>query len=232
VAHECQHEEDSADFPQSTREVTLNPTQVDIEEQEIEEEEADLASYGEEPGDDAGFEELEEETQAAGGELPGSVPGEIAPGLVSGGELAANGEAVPEVVLEAEEREAEELELEEAQAEAEALLEAEAIGDGTVDASAEVRGPAPEARLLQRTQRRGPERGGSDRTSDIDRRGTARGAAFSQSREHGGAADQRTAQGRAGSADPDCEGADREEKGRASPVTSRCRDASWSSCRR
>src|SRR5208282_5613105 len=39
------------------------------------------------------------------------------------------------------------------------LLEAEAIGDGTVDASAVVRGPAPEARLLQRTQRRGPERG-------------------------------------------------------------------------
>ena len=184
VAHESQHEEDSADFPQSTREVTLNPTQVDIEEQEIEEEEADLASYGEEPGDDAGFEELEEETQAAGGELPGSVPGEIAPGLVSGGELAANGEAVPEVVLEDEEREAEELELEEAQAEAEALLEAEAIGDGTVDASAEVRGPAPEARLLQRTQRRGPERGGSDRTSDIDRRRGRRGGRRFRSREN------------------------------------------------
>ncbi len=184
VLRESQHEEDSADFPQSTREVTLNPTQVDIEEQEIEEEEADLASYGEEPGDDAGFEELEEETQAAGGELPGSVPGEIAPGLVSGGELAANGEAVPEVVLEDEEREAEELELEEAQAEAEALLEAEAIGDGTVDASAEVRGPAPEARLLQRTQRRGPERGGSDRTSDIDRRRGRRGGRRFRSREN------------------------------------------------
>ena len=67
--------------------------------------------------------------------------GEVAPGLAAGGEPAANGEAVPEAVLEAEEREAEELELEEAQAEAEALLEAEAIGDGTVDASAEVRGP-------------------------------------------------------------------------------------------
>ena len=133
-----------------------------LEEQEIEEEEADLTSYGEEPGDDAGFEELEEETRAAGGELTESVVAEVAPGTVAEGEPSANGEALPEAVLEAEEREAEEMELEEAQAEAEALLEAEAIGDGTVDASAEVRGPAIEARLLQRTQRRGPERG-SDR---------------------------------------------------------------------
>src|SRR5208337_1654530 len=97
---------------------------------------------------DEGFEELEEETRAAGGELSASGAGEMAPGLAAG-EPAANGEAVPEAVLEDEE----------AQAEAEALLEAEAIGDGTVDASAEVRGPAPEARLLQRTQRRGPDRG-------------------------------------------------------------------------
>jgi Rne/Rng family ribonuclease len=138
-----------------------------VEEQEIEEEEADLTSYGEEPGDDEGFEELEEETRAAG-ELPESAVEQIAPVLAAGEEAVANGEAVPEAVLEAEEREAEELELEEAQAEAEALLDAEAIGDGTVDASAEVRGPAPEARLLQRTQRRGPERGG-DRGSDRGR---------------------------------------------------------------
>jgi Rne/Rng family ribonuclease len=136
-----------------------------VEEQEIEEEEVELASYGEEPGDDAGFEEdelLEVETRAASG-ASGSAVAEVAPGLAAGsepagGEAATNGEVVPEAVLEAEEREAEELELEEAQAEAEALLEAEAIGDGTVDASAEVRGPAPEAMLLQRTQRRGPER--------------------------------------------------------------------------
>ena len=146
--------------PQATHDVAHGD--VEEEELEIEEEEADLASYGEEPGDDAGFEETEEETRAAGGELSGSAVGEIALGLAAGGEPAANGEGVPEAVLEDEEREAEELELEEAQAEAEALLEAEAIGDGTVDASAEVRGPAPEARLLQRTQRRGPERG-SDR---------------------------------------------------------------------
>jgi Rne/Rng family ribonuclease len=138
-----------------------------MEEQEIEEEEADLRAYGEEPGDDEGFEELEEETRAAGGELSGSGVGEVVPPLSASGEATVNGEAVPEAVLEAEEREAEELELEEAQAEAEALLEAEAIGDGTVDASAEVRGPAPEARLLQRTQRR-PDRG-PDRGSDRGR---------------------------------------------------------------
>jgi ribonuclease G len=136
-----------------------------VEEQEIEEEEADLAAYGEEPGDDDGFEEVEEETRAAGGELLPAGVGETA--STPAAEAGENGE-VPEAVLEAEEREAEELELEEAQAEAEALLEAEAIGDGTVDASAVVRGPAPEARLLQRTQRRGGDRG-------TERRGGRRG---------------------------------------------------------
>jgi Rne/Rng family ribonuclease len=152
-----------------------------VEEQEIEEEEAELKSYGEEPGDDEGFEELEEETRAPGGALPESAVGETAPVLAAGGEPAASGEAVPEAVLEAEEREAEEMELEEAQAEAEALLEAEAIGDGTVDASAAVRGPELEARLLQRTQRRVPERG-PDR--DLDRRRGRRGGRRFRSREN------------------------------------------------
>jgi Rne/Rng family ribonuclease len=146
-----------------------------IEEQEIEEEEAELTSYGEEPGDDAGLEELEEETRAASGEISGSGVGDVAPAL--SGEPAANGEGVPESVLEAEEREATELELEEAQAEAEALLEAEAIGGGTVDASAEVRSPAPEAMLLQRPQRRGPERG-------FDRSRGKRGGRRFRSREN------------------------------------------------
>ncbi len=131
-------------------------TRGHVEEQEIEEEEADLAAYGEEPGDDDGFEEVEEETRAAGGELVPAGVGETVPSPAGPATASENGE-VPEAVLEAEEREAEELELEEAQAEAEALLEAEAIGDGTVDASAEVRGPAAEARLLQRTQRARPD---------------------------------------------------------------------------
>ncbi len=180
------HETGSVAPPQLTHEVVLEEVTHEVihgavEEQEIEEEEAELTSYGEEPGDDAGFEELEEETRAAGGELSESGVGEVVSGVTAGGEPAANGEAVPEAVLEAEEREAEELELEEAQAEAEALLEAEAIGDGTVDASAEVRGPAPEARLLQRTQRRGPERG-PDR--ELDRRRGRRSGRRFRSREN------------------------------------------------
>ncbi len=153
-----------------------------VEELEIEDEEADLTSYGEEPGDDEGFEEVEEETRAASGELSGPGVEESASGLVAAGEAVSDGQAVPEAVLEAEEREAEELELEEAQAEAEALLEAEAISDGSVDASAEVRAPAPEARLLQRTQRRGPERGG-DRGSDRGRGRRGGGRRF-RSREN------------------------------------------------
>jgi len=141
-----------------------------LEEQEIEEEEAELSAYGEEQRDDYSFEEVEEETRGSGGELLPAVAGEASSAASGSAEAGENGE-VPEAVLEAEEREAEELELEEAQAEAEALLEAEAIGDGTVDASAQVRGPAPEARLLQRTQRRGFERG----TDPDRRRGGRRG---------------------------------------------------------
>jgi ribonuclease G len=128
----------------------------DIEEQEIEEEEADLAAYAEDLDEDEDFEELEEETRAAGDfssserlREPASVP--AAEGVVS--EAVEGGAGVPEVEFAEEEREEEELELEEAQEEAEALLEAEAIGSGVVDASAEVRGPSPEARLLQRAQR-------------------------------------------------------------------------------
>jgi ribonuclease G len=185
TVHEIAQEADLVAAPQVTHDVTNDVTRDvahgAVEEQEIEEEEAELTSYGEEPGDDEGFEELEEETRAAGGELSEPGVGEVAPGLAAAGEPAANGDAVPEAVLEAEEREAEELELEEAQAEAEALLEAEAIGDGTVDASAEVRGPAPEARLLQRTQRRGPDRG-SDR--GFDRGRGRRGGRRFRSREN------------------------------------------------
>src|ERR1700691_4146593 len=167
------HESDFVSAPPIADQITSDVTHGTMEEQEIEEEEADLASYGEEPGDDEGFEELEEETRAAGGVLSEPDTGENSPEPAAGAEPVVNDEGVPEAVLEAEEREAEELELEEAQAEAEALLEAEAIGDGTVDASAEVRAPAPEARLLQRTQRRGPERG-SDRGGP-ERRGGGRG---------------------------------------------------------
>ncbi len=113
---------------------------------------------------------------ARGGRRVGGTGGGRAqlPGWRPAAEAGANGEEVPEAVLEEEEREAEELELEEAQAEAEALLEAEAIGDGTVDASAEVRSPAPEARLLQRTQRRGPALSDRGSIEDRGRRGGRR----------------------------------------------------------
>jgi len=138
----------------------LKVPSADIEEHEIiEEDEAELDSYGEHLEDDGGFEELEEETHAAaGGELPRpSLEAPQSPATEgAAGEAAENGEEVPEAVLEEEEREAEELELEEAQEEAEALLEAEAIGEGAVDASAEVRTPAPEARLLQPARRSTP----------------------------------------------------------------------------
>jgi len=162
ISDETALEAQQAAVPQLRPDISPEVAQGHVE--EIEEEEADLTSYGEEPGDDEGFEELEEETRAASGEVSQSVSEENAPSLatalepVAASETAVNGEAVPEAVLEAEEREAVELELEEAQAEAEALLEAEAIGEGTMDASAEVRGPAAGAMLTQRTQRRAPER--------------------------------------------------------------------------
>jgi Rne/Rng family ribonuclease len=155
---------------EAAEETRYKSQQGNVEEQEIEEEEADLVAYGEEASDDYSFEEVEEETRGAGGELLSATVGETT-AATEPAVAGENGE-VPEAVLEAEEREAEELELEEAQAEAEALLEAEAIGDGTVDASAQVRSAAPEARLLQRTQRRGFERGGD---TDRQRRGGRRG---------------------------------------------------------
>ena len=153
VVPEIAHEADFA--------AALKLPNADIEEHEIiEEDEAELASYGEHLEDDGGFEDLEEETHAAaGGELPRPSLDQPSQSLAAegvAGEAVENGEELPEAVLEEEEREAEELELEEAQEEAEALLEAEAIGEGTVDASAEVRARAPEARLLQRTQRSVP----------------------------------------------------------------------------
>jgi len=144
------------------RDVHYDAARGHVEEQEIEDEEAELGAYGDDLEDEDGFEVLEEETRGAGGEL-------LSEGLLetTGTEtpIADGAEPVGALAQEVDEQEEEELELEEAQAEAEALLEAEAIGDGTVDASAEVRGPAPEAGLLQRTQRRG-----SERSNDPERR--------------------------------------------------------------
>jgi Rne/Rng family ribonuclease len=142
----------------TSSEVRYDASRGHVEEQEIEEEEVELAAYGDQLEEEDDFEAVEEETHAPGAEpLTGAVEAARAEG--EDAEAGENGE-IPEAVLEAEEREAEELELEEAQAEAEALLEAEAIGEGTVDASAGVRTAAPEARLLQRARR----------VPDLDRR--------------------------------------------------------------
>ncbi len=141
-----------------------------VEEQEIEEEEADLTAYGDDLAEDDGFEQIEEESHAPAFAGKGLAASGLA--AAAGDETAVEGEPVTvgengevsEAAIEAEEREEEELELEEAQAEAEALLEAEAIGDGTVDASAVVRSAPPEARLFQRARRATPnfdrQRGG------------------------------------------------------------------------
>jgi len=139
-----------------------------VEEQVIEEEEADLTHYVEDLEEDAVFEEMEEETSAAEdyqsprtleiaatGEPPSSpsVGSEAAPVVeevataVSGESFTADGEA------EEAEEENVEAEIEDAQAEAEALLDAEARGNGTVDARVEVRAPATTAAYTQRAQR-------------------------------------------------------------------------------
>ena len=139
-----------------------------VEEQVIEEEEADLPHYAEDLEEDAVFEEMEEETSAAEdyqsprtleiaatGEPPSSpsagseaapVAEEVAT-AVSGESFTADGEA------EEAEEENVEAEIEDAQAEAEALLDAEARGNGTVDARVEVRAPAATAAYTQRAQR-------------------------------------------------------------------------------
>jgi len=139
-----------------------------MEEELIEEDEADLASYVEDEEDTA-FEELEEETRHAedyresaaretASSLPIPTPAETtvpSPFVIEGGidEPVAGEVEVDEAVAEQEEKEAEEAELEEAQAQAEALLDAEARGDGTVDARVEVRAPAGTAAYTQRAPR-------------------------------------------------------------------------------
>ncbi len=136
-----------------------------VEEEEIEEEEADLAHYVEELEEDAAFEEFEEETHAAADYRPDEVAvssasvepvAEVA--IPFSAEPISGEEADVEQAEEVEESAAQEAELEEAQAEAEALLDAEARGNGSVDARAEVRAPAPTASYTQRTERSGFDR--------------------------------------------------------------------------
>src|SRR5712692_6177945 len=127
-----------------------------VTEEEIEEEEADLASYVEDLQEDATFEELEEETRAAEDyhepvarqvSATGEQPEQVTPVDISAGDEEAE-------EVNGENENGEELELEEAQAEAEALLDAEAGGNASLEARAEVRAPAGTAGYTQRAQQR------------------------------------------------------------------------------
>ncbi|HKS73990.1 MAG TPA: ribonuclease E/G, partial [Terriglobales bacterium] len=150
-----------------------------MEEETIEEDEADTVHYqaSSEESDD----EFEEETQAAGSELNGTAREAVSEihlaSVVESGEVDASAASATEA-----EEDSEEAELEEAQAQAEAMLDAEARGNGTVDARAEVRAPA-NAGYTQRSQRRsGYERPGYDRR-DRGRRGGGGGGRRFRRRE-------------------------------------------------
>jgi len=128
-----------------------------LEHDEIDEEEADLASYVEELEEDAAFDEMEEETTAAGdfgSSQQIAASAEIGSGVVAFSPDPVSGETA-EIVESEEVDEAaeEEAELEEAQAEAEALLAAEGMDAGTGEARAEVRAPAATAAYTQRAPR-------------------------------------------------------------------------------
>jgi len=139
------------DDPKTSYTSSFNAVPGTVEEEEIDEDEADISSYVEELEEDAQFEELEEETtevNAAGD----------ASHAASEQEVAADRPAAERVEIEtaeesAAEEETEETALEEAQEQAEALLDSEAFGTGTLDARAEVRAPQATAGYQQRAQR-------------------------------------------------------------------------------
>jgi len=144
-----------------------------MEEETIDEEEAEAIHYGEETGDDGTFDEFEEETRAAAEQVSGTPGQQMSATVDSVTEIQGSASAdivketgVAETAEEAEEEDSQELELEEAQAEAEALLDAEAGSDGTLDARVEVRAPAATASYTQRAQRPRP---------GFDRQGGPRG---------------------------------------------------------
>ena len=147
----------------------MQTAQGTLEEEEIDEEEADIASYVEELEEDAAFDEFEEETHNAG-EHVGS-PQEIAASADNGANVVPfSSEPVSIETAEVAQAEegvdetaADEAELEEAQAEAEALLDAEGLGNGAVDARAELRAPAATAAYTQRAPRPGYDRDRSRR---------------------------------------------------------------------
>jgi ribonuclease E len=146
-----------------------------LEEETIDEEEAETIQYH--ASTDEGYDEFEEETQAAGeaehlnGDAREAVSEIHMASMVDTGEGSAV-EGAPT------EEDSDEFELEQAQAQAEAVLDAEARGDGTVDARAVVRAPST-AGYTQRPQR---QRSGYERPG-YDRRGGRRGGRRFRRRE-------------------------------------------------
>jgi Rne/Rng family ribonuclease len=168
--------------PDANREqaVSMRPAGT-LEEEEIDEEEADLADYVEELEEDAAFEEMEEETSEAGAyhsEATQQIAAAADPApeqsFFSASETVETEVPEAEAASEAEheEKEAEDAEIEEAQAEAEAILDAEARGNGTVDAQAAVRAPAATAPYTQRAPRPAYDR--NDRNNQRGRRSGGR----------------------------------------------------------
>ncbi|MFY9948660.1 MAG: Rne/Rng family ribonuclease, partial [Candidatus Sulfotelmatobacter sp.] len=157
----------------AAREVVAFASPGTLEEETIDEEEADTVRY--EQSSDEGYEEFEEETRAAGQQGSDS-RNEFSDVRATVDEihmssLAEAGVSPVEGAPAESEEDSEEMELEEAQAQAEALLAAEAGETGTADARAEVRAPAATAGYTQRAPRprpgfdrqRGGRRGGGRR---------------------------------------------------------------------
>jgi Rne/Rng family ribonuclease len=141
-----------------------------LEEETIDEEEADTVRY--EESSDEGYDEFEEETRAVGQTGGERILSDVRETVdeIHMSSLAESGAAPAEGAAESEE-DSEELELEEAQAEAEAMLDAEAGGGSPVDTRAEMRAPAGTAGYTQRAPRPRP---GYDRQRGGGRRGGGR----------------------------------------------------------
>jgi ribonuclease G len=138
-----------------------------VEEEVIEEDEADLLAYVEDLDEDAAFDEMEEETQRAEDYQP--QPRELDAPTEPATESARVSAPPPASIEgqdakeEGEEEDEEDAELEQAQAEAEALIAAEGRGEGTIEARAEVRAPTETAPYSQRAPRPGFDRRGGPR---------------------------------------------------------------------
>jgi Rne/Rng family ribonuclease len=169
VTEETESAPDHRTLSTETERVTAFAAPGTLEEEVIDDEEADTVRY--EQSSDEGYEEFEEETQAAG---PNGESRRVFSDVrmtvdeIHNSSLAESGVAHAEGTEAGTEEDSEELELEEAQAEAEAMLDAEARGNGTVDARAEVRASTGTAGLTQRSPRQRPtweRRGGGRRAA-------------------------------------------------------------------